>query len=383
MNFGFTEEQELLRKTARAFLEEHAPIALARTVLERGDTCSPELWSRLAELGWTGLCVPEAHGGAGLSLVELCILIEELGRNLVPVPFLPHAIATNAVIAAGSPKQQADLLPGFASGDAIATVSFAVADPSESPRDGLIARSLDGGFVLQGSLRFVPDAASAHLLIASALLGGEASCFAVPRSSRGITIRPMHALDALRPLYEVSFDAVELPAEALLGGSSSAGATCERFVDRALVMISAEMLGGAEACLEAAVHYAQERIQFGKPIGVHQAIKHKCADMLFAVEAARSITYYAAWAAREALGDAGVFASMAKSTAGEAYGRAAADNLQIHGGVGFTWEYDCHLYLRRARSDDAWFGGPGFHRERIASRLGFGAQGQPSAPHSG
>ena len=378
MNFGFTEEQELLRKTARAFLEEHAPIAVARGVQERGESHSAALWSRCAELGWTGLCVPEAHGGAGLSPVELCIVIEELGRNLVPVPFVPHAMATAAVLELGDGAQHRGLLPRLASGEWIGTTCLPDPESSGLTGEELVAEERGTGFRLRGSRRLVPDAASAELLIAAASLRGDARLFAVPRASRGIDVRPLQAMDALRPLYEVSFDGVELPADALLGGGSAAG--FERIVDRALVMISAEMLGGAEKCLESAVRYAKERVQFGKPIGVHQAIKHKCADMLFAAEAARSITYYAAWAARESVDGADVFASMAKATACDAYRRAAADNLQIHGGVGFTWEYDCHLYLRRARSDDAWLGGARHHRERIA-RLGFSGTPVP-APHS-
>jgi alkylation response protein AidB-like acyl-CoA dehydrogenase len=368
MNFGFTEEQELLRKTARAFLEEHASIALARSALERGTTQLADLWSRLGELGWTGLCVPEVYGGAGLSEVELCILMEAMGRSLAPAPYLPHAIATLAVLELGNRTQHANLLPPFSAGTAIGTISLSSVDGTgEGP--SVEVRREGTGYTLKGHLRFVPDATISHLLIVPAASADRQFAFAVPRSTRGVRIRPMQAMDLLRPLYEVSLDDVSLPQDARLGDGADATRGLERVVDRALVLISAEMLGGAEKCLETAVEYAKQRVQFGKPIGVHQAIKHKCADMLFAVEAARSITYYAAWAARERATDAGVLASMAKSTAGDAYRRAAADNLQIHGGVGFTWEYDCHLYLRRARSDDAWFGSAAFHRERIASRL--------------
>jgi alkylation response protein AidB-like acyl-CoA dehydrogenase len=369
MNFGFTEEQELLRKTARVFLDEQSPLAVARGVLERGESHAAALWRRFAELGWTGLCIPETYSGAELSLVELCILIEELGRNLVPVPFVPHAIAALAVLELGSSAQRARLLPRLASGESIATIGLPAVESAAEP---LAAAPRGTGFALQGVASFVPDAASADLWIVAADVGGETGLFAVPRGTPGVSARPLRALDPLRPLYEVTFDRVEVPRDALLGEGSADGAGVERVTDRALVLIGAEMLGGAERCLETSVQYAKERVQFGKPIGIHQAIKHKCADMLFAVEAARSITYYAAWAAREGREDAGVFASMAKATAGESFRRAAADNLQIHGGIGFTWEYDCHLLLRRARSDEAWLGGASFHRERIARR-GFGA----------
>jgi alkylation response protein AidB-like acyl-CoA dehydrogenase len=382
MNFGFSEEQDLLRRTTRTFLEEHAPLSLARRVLESGANHAPELWSRLCELGWAGVGVPEAHGGSGLSEIELCIVVEELGRNLVPVPFLPHAIATAAVLELGSPEQHATLLPELASGAGIGTTSLAPRDRAGTASDDLVVEERDGGFTLCGRLGFVPDAGVAQWFVVQASVRGEASAWVVPRGTQGLEIRPMQALDALRPLSELCFDAVSLPADARLAGSSDVRAGLERVLDRALVLISAEMLGGAERCLETSVEYAKQRVQFGKPIGVHQAIKHKCADMLFAVEAARSITYYAAWALSQRLSDGGVFASMAKATAGDAYRRAAAENLQIHGGIGFTWETACHLYLRRARSDDAWFGSASSHRERIAHSLRFDAA-DAASPHSG
>ena len=367
MNFGFTEEQELLRKTARAVIDEHAPVAEARRVLEQGASHSTELWRRLADLGWAGLAVPEEHGGAGLTWVELCILCEELGRNLAPIPFVPHALATAAVAELGSEAQRSYWLPRMASGDLLATMDLHAAESTPALR----AESRAGRLRLRGALPFVPDAASAQLVVARVLLDGETELIAIPTSTPGVEPRRLQALDPLRPLYEIACDGVEVAADARLGDRSPSASAQGALVDRALVLIAAEMLGGAGKCLESAVAYAQQRVQFGKPIGVHQAIKHKCADMLFGVEAARSITYYAAWAARERRPDAGLLASMAKATAGEAFRRAASDNLQIHGGVGFTWEYDCHLYLRRARSDDAWLGGSSAQRERIARVLDF------------
>ncbi|HXK25141.1 MAG TPA: acyl-CoA dehydrogenase family protein [Myxococcota bacterium] len=367
MNFGFTEEQELLRKTARAVIEEHAPVAEARRVLEQGASHSTNLWRRLAELGWAGLGVPEVYGGAGLSWVELCILCEELGRTLAPVPFLPHALATAAMVEFASEAQRSVWLPRMASGDLLATIDLHAADVEPALR----AEARAGRLRLHGALPLVPDAASAQLVMARVLLHDETHFVAIPTSTPGIETRRLQALDALRPLYEVDCDGVEFSADARLGERAPSASAQRALVDRALVLIAAEMLGGAEKCLESAVAYAQQRVQFGKPIGVHQAIKHKCADMLFGVEAARSITGYAAWAARERHPEAGLLASMAKATAGDAFRRAASDNLQIHGGVGFTWEYDCHLFLRRARSDDAWLGSSSFQRERIARVLGF------------
>jgi acyl-CoA dehydrogenase len=369
MNFGLSEEQELLKKTARGFLEEHAPLAFAREVLERGPAHARDLWRRIAELGWNGLHVPEKFGGAGLGEIELCILFEEFGRNLVPLPFLPHALASLAVLELGDASQHAHWLPELASGESRATLSLASLDVQAMPAQPLAVEPRGDGCRLSGQLDFVPDAERADLVIALARHGVECFAFAVPTSAAGMSLEPQKALDLLRPLSRVTLDGVDVPAAACLAGAEDPRAALIRVRDRALLLLAAEMLGGAERCLETSVAYAKQRVQFGKPIGVHQAIKHKCADMLFAVEAARSIVYYAAWAARERREDSSVLASMAKATAGDACRRAAAENLQIHGGVGFTWEYDCHLFLRRARSDDAWFGSSSAQRERIAEEL--------------
>jgi alkylation response protein AidB-like acyl-CoA dehydrogenase len=227
--------------------------------------------------------------------------------------------------------------------------------------------------VLDGRKLFVPDAASAAVLVVVARTGGEGESglglFLVPRETAGVEMVAMSSMDLLRPLYEVSFRGAKLPADALLGGDRDAWLRLERVLDRGRVMIAAEMLGGAEKCLENSVAYAKERVQFGKPIGVNQAIKHKCADMLFEIESAKSITYYAAWAAREDNDEAPLTAAMAKAFVSDAYRHTSAENIQIHGGVGFTWEYDCHLYFKRAKTDEAWLGDASFHRERIAQML--------------
>ena len=367
MNFGFTEEQELLRKTARDFLAERAPMSRVREILDGDSGHSRRLWSALAELGWTGLTLPELHGGAGLSIVELCIVLEELGRALTPVPFLPTAMAGCAILELGDEVQRFAWLPRIASGACIAT--FAVpGDPGSGESDGAVAAETHAGVRLSGCVEVVPDAASAELLVVLGRFedGGEALLL-VPASAAGVQLQPLTGIDRLRPVSRVELDSVVVPWEAVLPDREGG---VRRVLDRALVMLSAEMVGGADACLETSVAYARQRVQFGKPIGVHQAIKHKCADMLFGVESARSIVYYAAWAAREQVGDASVAAAMAKATASDAFRRAAQDNLQIHGGVGFTWEYDCHLYLKRAKADEMWLGDAESQRRRIALLLG-------------
>jgi alkylation response protein AidB-like acyl-CoA dehydrogenase len=305
--------------------------------------------------------------------VELCIVLEELGRCLAPVAFLPTAIAGAGLLELGDAAQQKRWLPALASGEVVGTLALTEQKGDEPAALNLQAKRAGDGWELTGRKLFVPNAAAAGLALVVARVDGEAErglgLFAVPADSAGLTLEPMRSMDLLRPLSTLDFQNVRLPNEALLGGDADAWPRIERTLDRARVMLCAEMLGGAEKCLEDSVEYAKQRVQFGKPIGVHQAIKHKCADMLFEVESSRSITYYAAWAAREDAEEAPVTASMAKSYVSDAYRHVSSETIQIHGGVGFTWEYDCHLYFKRARSDEAWLGDGTHHRERVARLL--------------
>jgi alkylation response protein AidB-like acyl-CoA dehydrogenase len=374
MNFGFSEEQELLRKTARDFLAEHAPMKRVREVMEGESSYAKEVWAQMAELGWTGLALPESLGGAGLSLIELVLVVEELGRSLTPVPFLPTVIASDAILSVGNGDQKTEWLTRIAAGRAIASLAITEARGTEEPGDvEASASESDGGWRLQGEKLFVPDADVADVLVVVARTGGTGEsglgAFLVPRDTPGVHIEPMRSMDLLRNLHRVRFDGAALPATALLGGDRDAWPRLRPVLDRARVVICAEMVGGAEKCLEDSVQYAKEREQFGKPIGVNQAIKHKCADMLFEVESAKSITYYAAWAACEDEREAPLAASMAKAYVSEAYRHASAENIQIHGGVGFTWEYDCHLFFKRAKSDESWLGDGNLHRERVAQLI--------------
>ncbi|MEE2679345.1 MAG: acyl-CoA dehydrogenase family protein [Myxococcota bacterium] len=372
MNFGFTEEQELLRKTARDFLEEHAAIQSVRAVMEDPEqSWDPALWERMAQLGWMGLALPEQHGGAGLSLVELCLVLEELGRCLAPVPFLPTVIAATAIDELGDATQRESWLPRIAAGEVAATFAVTEERGSDALADLELSARRDGAdWVLRGRKLFVPDFAAANLVVVAArMAGGGAGLFVVPTATAGLSGEAMQSMDLLRPLSELVLDDVRVEASGLLGAAALCEEDFERVLDRARVMVAAEMVGGAEKCLEDSVAYAKERVQFGKPIGVNQAIKHKCADMLFQVESAKSITYYAAWSACAGEADAPLAASMAKSFVSDAYRSVTGDNIQIHGGVGFTWEYDCHLYFKRAKSDESWLGGGVEHRERVARLL--------------
>jgi alkylation response protein AidB-like acyl-CoA dehydrogenase len=369
MNFGFTEEQELLRKTARDFLGEHAPMKRVREFMEGPQRFSRDLWQRMAELGWLGLALPESFGGAGLSMVELSIVLEEIGRSLAPVPFLPTMLAGRGP---RSRRRSAarEWLPRLQR-----ALHRDVGDHrgrgTEEPAGSRVRRLARIRLELRGRKLFVPDADVADWLVVVARIGAGPGLglFCVPRTAAGVSIGALRSMDALRQLQRVEFEGTPLPESALLGANTDAWPKLERVLDRGRVMICSEMLGGAEKCLEDSVQYAKERVQFGKPIGVNQAIKHKCADMLFEVESAKSITYYAAWAAREDNAEAPLAAAMAKAYVSDAYRHASAENIQIHGGVGFTWEYDCHLYFKRAKSDEAWLGDGSHHRERVAQML--------------
>ena len=374
MDLSFSEEQELLHRTAREFLAEHATPKRAREVMEGPDAYSAELWRRIAELGWTGLALPESYGGSGLGLLELVIVAENLGRVLAPVPFLPTAIAAGLLLEAGSQEQCARWLPGIARGAALASLALAGESGSEELEEvQLAARRSAGGWRLDGVKGFVPDAAASDLLVVVARGEAGLALFAVPRDTPGVAVEALKSIDRLRPVYAVRFRDAALPAAARLGDGGDAGPRLERALDRARVVTCAEMLGAAEKCLEDAVAYARQRTQFGRPIGAYQAIKHACADMLLDVEASRSITYYAAWAVDGGEAEAPLAAAMAKAYVGEAFRRTAAANIQIHGGAGFTWEADCHLYFKRATSDDLWLGDGRCHRERVARMLEAGS----------
>jgi len=375
MNYEHSHEQELLRSTARDLLTAHASMKAVRQAMDAGATVAPELWGRMAELGWMGLALPERFGGSGLGPTELAIVCEELGRCLAPVPFLPSQIAARAIWEAGSDEQRTRWLPDFAAGRTIGTFALDAAQRPDAPV-GLRARRAGSEWSLGGSAGFVPDADAADWLIVSAPTSEPESApalFAVARDTRGLSVERVKSIDLLRPLYRVGFDDVALADSMCLHGRGDRVGALRRTLDLATIGVCAEMLGGAERCLEASVAHACQREQFGQPIGSYQAIQHKCADMLFEVECARSITYYAAWAAGDGRQDAELYAAMAKAYLSDAYGHVSGENIQIHGGVGFTWEYDCHLYFKRAKSDGVWLGDAVFHRERVAQLLAIGS----------
>ncbi len=374
MNFAFTEEQEELRATARAFLAEHSASADVRRAMASELGHDPALWKRIgAELGWTAVAIPEACSGLGLSWVEVVALCEVAGEALLCAPFFATVcLGANAILAAGSSAQQAELLPAIAAGESRATLAVPEARGGWDA-DGLAttARRAGGDVVLSGEKRFVVDGHCAELVVVAARAEGSRgdeglSLFAVPGDAPGLVRRALPTLDQTRRLAALELRDVRLPASARLGEEGAGGPALALALDRAAAALAAEQVGGAQRCLDLAVAYARERVQFGRPIGTFQAIQHACADMMLAVETARSAAYYAGCAAAEGAPDLAVAASTAKAWASEAYFRCAADALQVHGGVGFTWEYDVHLHLKRARAGQALLGEPAWHRERVA-----------------
>jgi len=378
VDFAFSAEQEELCAAARDFLADHSSPEAVRRAMASDLGYDSEVWKRIGhDLGWTSVHIPEAYGGAGLGYVELVALLEVMGEALLCAPFLSSVcLAANAILAGASEMQKREWLPAIAAGRTRAALAF-----DESTRHGetsvcqATARREGGDFVLAGRKRFVLDGHSAELLLVSARRPGSAgddgvSLFAVPSSARGVERRALPTMDPTRRLAEIELRDVRVPASARLGDEGWGAPALARALDLGAVALAAEQVGGAQRCLDLSVHHAKQRVQFGRPIGSFQAIKHTCADMMVAVEAARSAAYYAGCVAAEGGDDLARVASLAKAWCSEAYFRCAADALQIHGGVGFTWEYDVHLHLKRARSGESFLGPPAWHRERVARSLG-------------
>jgi len=378
MQFAFTEEQEALRDAARSFLADHSSPAHVRAAMETDAGYDPAVWRRIgAELGWTALLIPEAHGGLGLGYVELVGLMEEMGAALLCAPFFSTVcLATNVLLLGANDEQRQQYLPGIAAGTTTATV--AITEPGgrwDASGVDLRAEARGDAFVLNGTKSFVIDGHTAELLIVAARHDGSRaadgiSLFAVPAATPGIERRLLPTMDQTRKQAAITLRDVRVPAAALIGHAGAGWPVLSAALDLAAIALAAEQLGGAQRCLDLSVDYAKQRVQFGRPIGSFQAIKHKCADMLLRVESARSASYYAGWAASVGEAELPVLASLAKAYCSDAYFHCAAEAIQIHGGVGFSWEYDVHLYFKRARSSAILLGDSTYHRELVAQRIG-------------
>jgi alkylation response protein AidB-like acyl-CoA dehydrogenase len=370
VNFAFSEEQEELRKSVRRFLEDKSPETEVRRLMETTEGYDPAVWSQMAQqLGLQGLAIPEEFGGSGFTYVELIVVLEEMGRALLCAPYFSTvALAANALLTSGDDSAKKEYLPGIASGDTIATL--AITEPAGKwDEAGITLQATGSGdaWTLNGTKSFVIDGHTAGLILVAARTPAGVSLFAVPGDAPGLTRTPLATMDQTRKQAKLEFAAT--PAR-LVGTDGSGWATLSKTLDLAAVALAAEQVGGGQKVLEMSVEYAKVRVQFGRPIGSFQAIKHKCADMLLEVESAKSAAYYAGWAAAEDSDELPVVASLAKAYCSDAYFHAAAENIQIHGGIGFTWEHPAHLYFKRAKSSELYLGDPTYHRELLAQRIG-------------
>jgi alkylation response protein AidB-like acyl-CoA dehydrogenase len=353
MQFGLSESQQILKDTARKFFAGESPIAAVRKAMETDTAYDAALWTKLAEQGFTGIITPEEYGGMGLGKVELVLLMEEAGYALLPGPFFSTvALAGSVIDACGTPEQKKKYLQRIAAGQARATLALVEAAGSWDP-DGLKISAAGGK--LNGTKLFVTDAAVADFIVVVA----SGDVFVVDGKAPGLHIELMKGMDLARKIYAVEFK--NTPAEKLGDSSGLAGA-----LNVATVALCAEMTGGMQRTLELTVAYAKTRKQFGKPIGIFQAVQHLCADMYLETESSRSATYYAAWALEENVPDAAAAVSVAKIYASDASRNVGNHGIQVHGGMGFTWENDIHLYYRRAKASETMLGDAAFHRERIA-----------------
>jgi alkylation response protein AidB-like acyl-CoA dehydrogenase len=362
MQFGLSESQQILKDTARKFFSGECAIAEVRRLMESDTAYDADLWLKLAGQGFTGIIVPEAYGGMGLGKVELILLMEEAGYALLPGPFFSTVALAGAVLdAVASPEQKKKYLSRIAHGDARSTVAMLESGASWDPADLAMAAA---GDKLTGKKLFVTDAATADFIIVAA----RNAVFAVDAKASGLRIEPMKGMDLTRKIYSVEFS--NTPAEKL-GSNDGLG----KAFAVATTALAAEMVGGMQRSLETTVAYAKTRKQFGKPIGIYQAVQHQCADMYLETESSRSAAYYAAWALEENTSDAPLAVSIAKMYASDAARHVGNHGIQVHGGMGFTWENDLHLYYRRAKASETMLGDGAFHRERIARMVIDGAAG--------
>jgi len=376
MDFGFNQEQELLRNTARKFLENECTSEFVRARMAEPAGVTDAFWTKLAEQGWTGLVYPEEFGGTGLGFVDLTVLMEEMGRAVMPGPFFSTLLGGLTILEAGSAAQKKEWLTKIAGGEAKAALAFTEPNARwDAAAVAVTAREAGGKYTLSGTKLFVLDAHVADVIVVVARTRESKrpeeglSLFLVPKGTRGLSVKLLPTMDQTRKLCEVKLEDVVVGAEALMGPRDGGWTPLARVLDRATVALCAEMCGGAQRVLDMTTEYAKIRIAFGKPIGSYQGVKHRAADMLVESENAKSLTYYAAWAVDENVPEAPLAASMAKAYASDAFRKIAGAGIQLHGGIGFTWEHDLHLYFKRAKSSEFTFGDASYHRERVAQLI--------------
>jgi alkylation response protein AidB-like acyl-CoA dehydrogenase len=369
MNFDFSEEQKQLRDEARKFLAEKCPPTAVRTVLDGNAPYDRELWKGLADMGFLGVAIPETYGGAGAGHLELCVLAEEMGRALAPVPFSSTVyLAAEALLIAGSEAQKQQWLPLIASGEAIGTLALFEGKGNPSLQGIELAAS---GCNLSGVKKPVPDGAIADLVIVAARTGStgrdsDISLFLVDMKAGGVEARALTNIDPSRGQAELTFR--NCKAEPL-GPANDGWSIVSQILDRAAVLIAFEQVGGADRALEMGRDYALDRIAFGRPIGSFQAVKHMLADMYVSATLARSNCYYGAWALSTNASELPEAAAAARISATQAFQHCAKNNIQVHGGMGFTWEFDCHLYYRRSNAMALALGSLSYWEDTLIARM--------------
>jgi alkylation response protein AidB-like acyl-CoA dehydrogenase len=367
MELAVSEERAELRAILRRFFGEKSPSSEVRRLMETHEGYDPAVWEQMAEqLGLQGLAVPEEFGGAGFGMREVAVVMEEMGRALVCAPYLSTAVlATSALLACGDKDAQAELLPGIAEGTSLATLGWMDGDGWELDSVSMTARREGDGWALDGTKSYVLDGHVAGLVLVAARIDGEPALFAVDGNADGLTRTPLTTLDQTRRLARLEFEGVR--ARLIEAGARP---VLERALDLASVALAAEQLGGAQRALEMTVDYIKVRHQFGRPIGSFQAIKHRCADMFVLVESARSAVLHAAAVADERPAELPKAAALAKAYCSDAFFHVAGETIQMHGGIGFTWEHDAHLYFKRAKASQELFGPSAAHRARLADLIG-------------
>ncbi len=373
MKFSFTNEQEQFRTMLRRFLTERSPTTEIRRLMATDEGWERDSWRRLnSDLGLSAVHIPEAYGGQGFGFIELAIVLEEMGRALLCGPYFSSVVlAANAILNAGTEDQKQALLPAIAAGETVAALAFCEVNGRwDSSGVAVTAAPSGGGYKLDGVKSFVLDGHTADLIVVLARKPGTSgdeglSFFTVHGDAKGLQRRLLKSVDATRKLAMLTFNGVQ--AE-LLGDAGGAAAPFARTLDQAAVCLASEMVGGADQLRQSALDYVKMRMQFGRPIASFQAIKHKCADMLVEVELAKSAAYYAAEAAAEDAADLPAIASLAKACAADAFMQTARETIQLHGGIGFTWDNDTHLWFKRAKSSEVFLGSPTYHRELLMQR---------------
>jgi alkylation response protein AidB-like acyl-CoA dehydrogenase len=373
MDFGLSEEQQQLKDSARNFLTKECPATRVRQIMADDEGMPRDLHRAIANLGWTGLIVPEKFGGAGLGMLDMSVVLEECGYAALPGPFLFSSVMAAAALAGGgSDDLNARWLTPLAEGHALGTVAIVEANDSLTPADlSASARQAGAGWVLNGAKMFVPYANVADFIVVAARTGplaNDLGLFVVEPKAAGVRIRRLKHLDLTRRVFALELDAVVLAPDARLDGRMK---LYNRLLDVAGVALAADSLGGTERALEMAVEYSKVREQFGKPIGSFQALKHAAAEIVADLEPSRALLWYAAYAQDALPGEAARAAAMAKARMCEVYMRSADRAVLMHGGIGFTWEHDIHLWFKRARFNESYFGSPPYHRERLARLSGY------------